>query len=79
MRVSPRTKPADFENLAQQQCEDIESAARSALTNDLDTVLKLQFAGGINHQVNDVISDMFVTDLECRRRGCRNFTACLRQ
>lgn len=58
--IKLRSKPVDFENLAQQQCEDLESAARSALTNDLDNVLKLHFAGGINHRVNAVIGDITV-------------------
>jgi hypothetical protein len=40
--IKVRRKPVDFEKLAQQQCEDFESAARSALTNDFDNVLKLQ-------------------------------------
>jgi hypothetical protein len=58
--IKDRRKPVDFENLAQHQCEDFESAARSALTNDLDNVLKLHFAGRINHGLNDVIVDITV-------------------
>ncbi len=58
--IKARRNPADFETLAQQQCQDTESAARSALTNDFDTVLTLHFAGGINHQVNGVIGDIIV-------------------
>lgn len=53
--IKAKTRPIDFEKIGQQQCENFESAARSALTNDLDNVLKLHFAGGINHKVNDVI------------------------
>jgi hypothetical protein len=33
--------------------ENSESAARAALTNDFDNVLKLHFAHGINHAVNE--------------------------
>jgi len=55
-----RKRPIDFENQAQQQCEDTGSAARSALTNDFDDVQKRHFAGGLNHKMNDVIGDIIV-------------------
>jgi len=55
-----RTGPRDFENQAQQQCEDTESAARSALTNDFDNVQKRHRAGRFDHKMNDVISNIIV-------------------
>jgi hypothetical protein len=58
--IKAQTKPIDFEKAAQQQCEDFESAARAALTNDLDSVLKIHSGGGISHEVNDAIVDIIV-------------------
>lgn len=55
-----RTGPRDFDNQAQQQCEDTESAARSALTNDFDNVQKRHRAGRFDHKMNDVISNIIV-------------------
>jgi hypothetical protein len=52
--IKLRSRPIDFENQAQQQCEDNESAARSALTNDFNNVLKLH--GGLNDRMNDLIA-----------------------
>jgi hypothetical protein len=58
--IKLRKRPIDFENQGQQRCEDIESAARSALTNDFDDMQKRHFAGGLNHKMNDVIRDIIV-------------------
>lgn len=58
--IKLQRRPIDFENQAQQQCEDTESAARSALTNDFDNVQKRHFAGGLNHKMNDVIGNIIV-------------------
>jgi len=58
--IKLRKRPVDFENQGQQQCEDSESAARSALANDFDDVQKHHFAGGLNHKMNDVIRDIIV-------------------
>jgi len=58
--IKARSKPVDFENLAQKQCEDREINALSALTNDLDNALRRHFAGGVNHSVHDVIRDVIV-------------------
>ena len=56
--VKAQIKPADFEKEAEQHCEDFESTARAALTNDFNNVLKLHFAHGMTHQVNDAIVDI---------------------
>jgi hypothetical protein len=57
-----RTKPIDFEKQAQQKCEEAESVVRSALTNDFDHVQKRHFAGGLTHEMSDVIADI-ITDV----------------
>jgi hypothetical protein len=55
-----RKTPIDFENEAQQKCDDAGSAARSALTNDFDDVQKRHLAGGLSHKMNDFIGDIIV-------------------
>jgi hypothetical protein len=58
LRLSKR--PVDFEKQAQQQCEDAESAARSALNDDFGDVQRRHSAGGLDRKMNDAIGNMLV-------------------
>ena len=60
LAIKSHKKPIDYENQAKQQCEDAEITARSALTNDFNGVQKRNFAGGLNHKMNDVIRNIIV-------------------
>jgi hypothetical protein len=65
MRQMPRTiksrkRPIDFENQAQQGCEDTEIAARSALSNDFDNVQKRHVARGLDHKMSEVIGNIII-------------------
>ena len=58
IRLSKR--PVDFEKQAQLQCEDAESAARSALNDDFGDVQRRHSAGGLDRKMNDAIGNMLV-------------------
>jgi hypothetical protein len=56
--ISLRKKPIDFEKEAQQQCENAESAARSALNDDFSDVQRRHSAGGLDRKMDDAIGNM---------------------
>jgi hypothetical protein len=58
--IKQRKAPVNFENQSQQACEESETAARSALTNDFYDVQVRHLAHGLDHRTNDLIREMIV-------------------
>jgi hypothetical protein len=57
--IKAQSKPLEFESRAQEECEDFESAARSALTNDFGNVLR-RHLHGFGHEMSELISGIIV-------------------
>jgi hypothetical protein len=58
--IKQRNTPIVFETQSQQACEESESGARNALTNDFDEIQIRHLAHGLDHKTNDLIRETIV-------------------